>query len=113
MSVNDWLTAFLITQAIEAPICWWAARSLPTWQRATYALGASAITHPILWFCLPWDTVSYGHLVVAGESFVVIVEGLWGRLWGVPRPWLISLIANAASVILGGGVRWVLQQFGS
>lgn len=107
MSLNDWLGAFVLTQVIEVPIyCWMAARLTRT-RRAVYAFGASAITHPIIWFCLPWQTGPYVPLVMVAEAFAVVVEALWGRLWRAPLFWKAALLANAASFGTGMAVRWV------
>lgn len=108
MSLNDWPGAFLLTQVIEIPIYCWLANKLPWWRRAVYAFGASTITHPIIWFCLPWQTQPYLPLVIAAETFAVVVEALWGRLWRVPNFWEAALLANAASFCVGIGLRWVM-----
>ena len=84
MSVDNWSTAFLLTQAIEVPVYVWAARSLPGMKRVINAVGASGITHPVIWFCLPWETAPYVPLLLAAEGFAVGVEALWGRLWTAP-----------------------------
>lgn len=110
MSVNDWSTAFLLTQGIEVPLYLWWARSLPMARRAIHAVGASTITHPVIWFCLPWETSPYVPLLLAAESFAVVVEALWGRLWKVPRAWSASLFANAASLAFGSVIRWALDR---
>ena len=78
MSVDNWSTAFLLTQGIEVPVYVWAARSLPGMRRVIYAVGASGITHPVIWFCLPWETAPYVPLLLAAEGFAVGVEALWG-----------------------------------
>jgi hypothetical protein len=106
MSVGDWSTAFLLTEGIEVPVYLWTARSMSGPRRFAYAAGASAITHPILWFCLPWETAPYFPLLLGAEAFAVGVEALWGRLWGAPRPWLASLVANSASYGLGNLILW-------
>ncbi len=105
MSLNDWSGAFLLTQLIEVPIYMRAARSLPLLKRATYAFGASTITHPIIWFCLPWESMPYVPLLIAAEGFAFGTEGLWGHCWRVPRPWLTSLAANATSLAAGMIIR--------
>ena len=110
MSVNDWFIAFLLTQGIEVPLYLWWARSMPGAGRAIYAVGASTITHPVIWFCLPWEIAPYVPLLLAAEGFAVVVEGLWGRLWKVPRAWCASLFANAASLGIGSLIRWMLDR---
>lgn len=101
MSLNDWFGAFLLTQAIEAPIYLVFARSLPLPKRCVYAFGASTITHPLIWFCLPWVSMSYWPLVFFAEAFAIIVETIWGRRWRVERAWTASLVANALSAGAG------------
>lgn len=108
MSLNDWFSAFLLTQIIEVPIYCWMARTLIGTRRAVFAFGASAITHPIIWFCLPWQTGPYVPLVVVAEVFAVVVEALWGRLWRVPHFWKAALLANTASFGVGMTVRWAM-----
>ena len=110
MSLNDWSTAFLLTQGIEVPMYLWTARSLPGTRCMLYAVGASTITHPVIWFCLPWETAPYVPLLLAAEGFVVVVEALWGRLWKVPRAWSASLFANAASLGIGSLIRLALDR---
>ena len=106
MSVNDWPGAFLLTQLIEVPVYLRAARSLPVLKRTAYTFGASTITHPIIWFCLPWESSPYMVLLIVAECFAIGAEGLWGCCWRVPRPWLTSLAANATSLAAGMIIRW-------
>ena len=95
--VLAWLAAFAFTQAIEVPVyrragcSWWGA------------FGASAITHPIVWFVIfpyvPWGYVAKGALA---EIFAWSVEALW--LHSVQKrthAWAWSLLANALSFSLG------------
>jgi hypothetical protein len=93
-----WLRAFLFTQMVEVPIYSVGLRIgiLP-------ALGASAITHPILWFVLfPRFHLPYVWLVVIAESFAVGVEAAYfGLLFRRRRALLWSLVANAASFSTG------------
>lgn len=110
-----WLVAFLFTQLIEAPI--YRRRAGATWLEA---FGASAFTHPIVWFVIPdlvyaaldellfaWPGLrlsargGYWIMVVVAETFAVVAEGLYMRLLRRDRPLSTSLIANAASVTTG------------
>jgi hypothetical protein len=93
-----WLTAFAFTQLVEVPIYsvglrvrWWAA------------FGASAITHPLLWFVImPLAPLTFGARVGLGEAFVVLAEAAYFRLgWRRPHALTWSLVANAASFGLG------------
>lgn len=105
LTFDSWLRAFALTQCIEVPIYLWFARGKPWSSRLLFAAGASAITHPLLWWALPWTVTSYATLAVAGESGVWLIEGLWAMLWRIPRPFLASLIANAASM----GIGWLVS----
>ena len=122
-----WLWAFLFTQAVEVPIYAYAlwhfgrvrpgGQPLPTWARAALGFGASAITHPVVWFWFPrapggavllaWLFLphaaprGYLPMVLEAEAFAVIVEAMYmdavGLRWALP--W--SLVANGASAGIG------------
>lgn len=88
-------------------------------RRAAIAFGASALTHPIVWFVMPWAAMALyraalraggpaldetGRTLVYGglaEGFAVLAEALYLRGFRVRRPLRWSLLANAASVIVG------------
>lgn len=117
----SWLGAFLFTQAVEIPIYLYGlhrARVELAWPaRAAVAFGASALTHPIVWFVFPrlWRSLGqpggYWGMVAAAEAFAVLAEAVY--LAGVrmkPGPaFALALLANAASVSLGF---WSRFQFG-
>ena len=97
-----WLAAFLFTQAVELPVYLLATRGRPLPQRLALGLGASALTHPVVWWViprLPWET--YRAYFLAAEGFAVAVEALLLAAFRVRRPLLWALVANAASVALG------------
>jgi len=119
-----WIPAFLFTQAVEVPIYVWAQRrgaGRPTLARAAaIGFGASAITHPVVWFAmpglagaafqrmadrgmaLPWSaTFRFLAFGVLCEGFAVAVEAVYLRAMRVPRPLLWALVANAASASIG------------
>ena len=108
-----WLGAFVFTQAVECPIYMWALKRRPgSWTlRLAIAFGASAITHPVVWFVIPWlwnalDRVGgYWGMVVVAELFAVLVEGIYLRLVHPARSQALALGwalgANLASVTLG------------
>ena len=107
-----WIKAFLLTQCVEVPIYLYGARSLPPVRRWAFALGASTITHPVLWFAVPWekfssDDSSYLTVVITAETVIVLIEGLYGKLLRAPRALLWALCANVASVI-AGLLSWLL-----
>jgi hypothetical protein len=112
--VIDWLAAFAFTQAVEAPIYRRGARA--SWLEA---LGASALTHPIVWFVVPAVVAAvcapmglgvvdqWFVMLVAAETFAVAAEAAYMRWLGRRRPLLWSIVANVASVTLGLWVREV------
>lgn len=100
---RDWLTAFVLTQLIEVPILAAWLRGRPWPQRLGLAFGASAITHPILWFVLrpilaSGNFVAY---VVIGEAFATLFEAWYLKRLGVADPLLASVSSNAASWLTG------------
>lgn len=121
--MRDWLSAFAFTQAIEVPIYFVLLRGTgrsPA-RRLAIAFGASAITHPIVWWLLPraWESLylaiaapstalrvasPLGRFVarlVFSEAFAIGVEAAYLRAWGLRRAPAWSLIANVTSVALG------------
>jgi hypothetical protein len=93
--LQPWLLAFAFTQAIEIPLYRRAGASLPV------AFGASALTHPLVWFAFPRLPLPWGWMVFWAELFAVLAEALWLRAFRVPRPLPWSLAANLASLSLG------------
>jgi hypothetical protein len=94
-----WFRAFLFTQIIECPIYMRGLRC-PLWA----AFGASAITHPIVWFGIfhPLVPGSYWGKVIAAELFAWLGEAAYFRLvFKKRRAWLWSLAANGASFGFG------------
>jgi hypothetical protein len=119
-----WLLAFAFTQAVELPI-WVAAlrrggrregaRSRPTLLVAVLvALGASALTHPVVWFVFPAlrPAVGYWPMIALAEAFAVGVEALYMHAEGVRGALWWSLAANAASLILGVLILWPIWRSG-
>lgn len=103
--VVAWLAAFAFTQIVEAPLY---RRLLGVSWLA--AFGASAITHPFVWFVFPRIHVSWLWRTLGSEIFAWVVEAAWfvllsrrgaaARL-GLGRALLVSLLANGASECLG------------
>ncbi|HZO31080.1 MAG TPA: hypothetical protein VFH48_34365 [Chloroflexota bacterium] len=110
--------ALLLTLAVETAIVTVALARwyrVAVWRGATIAIGASVLTHPVVWFVLPPLLVpavgSTGYLLVA-EGFAWLVEA--GIFWLAIRRdpvglLLVSLVANLASFTLGG----LLHLFGA
>ena len=65
---------------------------------------ASALTLPYFWFVLPFYISNRSAYIFIGEGVIVLVEALiyyqFLRL-KFPRAFIVSFIANVASVILG------------
>jgi uncharacterized RDD family membrane protein YckC len=93
-----WLVAFVFTQMVEVPVY---SRGLGV--GLVSAFGASAITHPILWFVIfPYLPLSYLWLTVVGEAFAFLVEAAYfGFLFRRRRALLWSALANGASFGVG------------
>ena len=110
-----WLFAFVFTQLVECPIYWSAQddQKRPKWKKLAIAMGASAITHPFVWFGFPmlWAVIGrpggYWGMVAAAETFAIVVEGVYLWRLGVRKALLWSLGANAASATLGFVSRWL------
>ena len=108
----SWATAFVLTQATELPVYWWGTRDAalsPAW-RLAIGLGASAVTHPVVWFVLrgwlsPW--LGFAAFFLIAETFAVGVEALYLRSFGVPHPWRLSLVANTTSASIGLLLWWL------
>lgn len=103
-TLNQWVIGFAFTQLLEIPIYLWGLRRLPMPQRLGVAFGASAITHPFVWFAVPWympGAASRWVLFLVVEAAVVGVEGYYLKQWGRTRPWHWALLANAFSAISG------------
>ena len=98
---SQWFQAYLITQLVEIPIYIFGARKLRAGKRWLFAAGASSLTHPFLWFAIPWESVDYWPTVIVAECTIILIEGLYGKSLGVPHPFLWSLTANTASVLTG------------
>lgn len=104
-----WLSAFVLTQLVEAPLFAHALRDRPVGPRAALALLPSTLTHPILWFVLfpPLrHALGYVGAVLVGELVVVVTEGvvLTSFLAGrdrLLRAFATSLLANVLSTTVG------------
>jgi hypothetical protein len=106
-----WLTAYLLTVAIEMPVIAWGMRVAIPSGPALVALsfGASLITHPILWLCVPAVETVDARLLTA-ELAIALVEALflcivwtWRGVGSLSfkRCLVIALLANGLSFGLG------------
>jgi hypothetical protein len=115
--VIGWAKALVVTVAVEIPIAAIAFRrdepSLA--RRAGLIFFASLATHPAVWFIFPRFELTYGEMIIAAETWAVVVEAVFFVLVfrGV-EPWRaagVSLIANGASygtgLLLRAFTHWV------
>jgi hypothetical protein len=99
-----WLEAFTITQLVEVPVYFYALHELnfSKLKKVSVAFGASAITHPIVWFIFPVLLPSHPAVTVAGaETFAVAVEAVYLRAFGLRLYFSWSLVANSLSFSVG------------
>ena len=108
--VREWAVRFVLTQAVELPVYWFALARRPVGQRLAIGFAASTLTHPLLVFVLhpllrplgPWPSL------LVGEALVVLLEGAFLRCFTKDRPFAWALFANALSVAVGGTVAALL-----
>jgi len=106
----DWLLAFVATVLIEAAIVVAATRDLGLTlkRRSLVALGAQALTHPLVWFVFPRLPGAAEAWFWFSELTAVVLEGLlYARALtglGTLRAFGLAAVANALS--LGAGVAW-------
>ena len=99
-----WLSAFFVTQCIEAPIYAYALKTRS--RRWLIALGCSAFTHPIVYWAFPLIPVSYVQQVSYAEAFAVLAESVWLSAFGLRRSVWWALLANGASLTIGLALRY-------
>ena len=95
--VIAWAWAFAFTQVIEIPVYRrWLGCSL------LRAFGASALTHPLIWWLFPHSHLPYFVAVTIAELFAWLAESAYfARPYGARRALFAALIANGASFVLG------------
>lgn len=100
-----WLSAFVFTELVETGIYVQALGTRPLRERLAIGLGASAITHPLVWYVIPDVTHSFAiawwPTVGIAETFAVVIEAIWLWAFGVKRAFWWSLAANGTSFTLG------------
>lgn len=108
---TGWLAAFLLTLAVEVPIAaWLLRRDEPDRVRLVLLVAfASLATHPVVWYV--WTQVflvGTPEYLVAAEAWAFGVEAVfyWAafRGLGARRAVVVSLVANAASFLVGSVV---------
>lgn len=96
--MSAWLAAYAFTQLVEVPIYVAATRGRSLAQRLAIAFGASAVTHPFVWFVWPELVRPYLLFVVVAEVFAIAVETAWLAAFDVKKPLAWALGANLVSV---------------
>lgn len=117
--LGRWLVGFAFTQAVEIPLYCIAlglrtsgssaesSASRTLLQRAftlrnvAIAFGASALTHPFVWFLFPRLVRPYWMMVIYAEAFAVIAEAAYFTAFRVRWALVWSLAVNASSVAVG------------
>jgi hypothetical protein len=99
-----WLPVFVFAQVIEVPVYVVPLRRVG-WRGSRLVLaafGATALTHPFVWFVFPRLLPrSLWLMVFVSESFAVVIEAAYLRLLGVRRPLGWSFLSNMLSFALG------------
>lgn len=101
-----WPIAFVLTQILEMPVYLLGFRDTDLgWPlRIGVAFGASALTHPFVWFVfypLLLGPLGYNGFFVVTEGTVVVVEGFYLRAFGIPGAFRLAFLANAFSAFTG------------
>lgn len=120
--IEAWLSAFVFTQLVEVPVyvlamrhaqrAGWSERPREIHHQILLAFGASAITHPMVWYLIPNvadPRASYALYVATAEAFAVVVEAFYFRSCHVAwlrRAFVWSVLANALSAGLGSATRY-------
>lgn len=123
--VDAWLRAFVFTQAVEVPVyvlamrhavrTGWSERPRTLIPQILLAFGATAVTHPMVWYLIPLVASpldSYAAYVAVAETFAVVVEAFWFYSWHAAwlrRAFVWSLLANALSAGLGSLTRALIH----
>ncbi len=127
VTVRAWLSAFLFTQTVEIPVYVLVIRHalreghvarprrLPL--QLALAFGASAITHPVVWFVIPRlapsfadPSAAYLEYVFRAEAFAFIVEAFYFHMIQGVSIWRAlgwSFLANGLSAGAGFLSRWI------
>ncbi len=102
--IGRWLIAFVFTQLVEVPLYARALRGdrRPLLATLAIAFGASAITHPVVWFVFPRVVDGFWLRLVLSEVFAVLAEAAYfTACTKMPRPLLVAFAVNMTSVSLG------------
>lgn len=109
--LTAWLRAFFLTQIIELPIYTWALQKntrAARYKILLVAFGASAITHPFVWFAFPplCEGLPYWQYLLFAETFAVVVEAVYLHFFGVRWAGFVSFLANGLSATTGLAINY-------
>ena len=114
---GDWFRAFLLTVVVEVPVATYLLRRADPqlWRTAALVFFANLASHPLVWYV--WTQVflvGTTPFVVAAEAWAVAIEAVFYfvafRGIGVGRAVVVSVVANAASFVIGRLVMQVLPE---
>ena len=101
----DFLQAFLLTNAIEIPVCWLFLKKQQKPQRIVLAtLLANTITLPFVWFVFPFFIHGYWIALALSEIFAFLSEAaIYAQAFRLKarQALLISFCANCPSFLIG------------
>lgn len=107
---KQFLISLLITLAIEMPLVFYLLvyffknKEIAKSKIIFVSFLASTLTLPYLWFILPHLILDQALYYVLGEALVIFFEAIiFKQLFALKfsRAFIISLIANVASIIIG------------
>ena len=106
--ISDWLPAYLLTVAIEAPIIWLGFKSAEpsAWRLAVLFLFANLATHLVVWYVMTqlFDATT-SEYVVASEGWAIGAEAIFfaAAIRGISaaRAFGVAVTANVASAAVG------------
>ncbi len=120
-TIRAWFDAFAVTQFVEVPVYVLLMRNAvkkglcerpATLEvQVLVAFGASAVTHPQVWFVIPRLALSYNWYVIVAEAFAVVVEAFYFyscRVVFLRRALVWAVVANGASVGIGFLLRYLI-----
>lgn len=114
---GDWFRAFLLTVVVEVPVATYLLRRADPqlWRTAALVFFANLSSHPLVWYV--WTQVflvGTTPYVIAAEAWAVVIEAVFYfvafRGIGAGRAVLVSVVANAASFVIGRVVVQVLPE---
>ena len=102
-----WIVAFSLTQMIEITVglLIWRKEKGSLSRKIGILFGASALTHPLVWFVFPkmsaeWG-LTYPEYLLMAEAYAYCVEAFYYFSLRISRPILLSTVTNSCSFLTG------------